>query len=241
MATPHNAASKGDLAKVVLMPGDPLRAQYVVEHYLSDVRLVNEVRNMYGFTGLYDGVEISVMGSGMGIPSIGIYSWELFTEYDVDAIIRIGSAGGLAPQVKLRDVIIGQGACTDSNYVAKTMGVPGTYAPIASFDLVRDAVDAAEELGASYHVGNLLSTDVFYSAPGVNEAWAAAGVLAAEMEAAGLYANAMRAGKKALGIMTVSDLPLTGEGLPASERQTSFTQMMEIALKVAVKHAAPAL
>jgi len=241
MATPHNSASKGDIAKVVLLPGDPLRAQYVADHYLSDVKRFNEVRNMFGFTGTYEGVSVSVMGSGMGIPSIGIYSWELFHEYDVDAIIRIGSAGGLAPQVKLRDVVIGQGACTDSNYVKKVMGVPGTYAPIGSFELLRDAVDAAEELGVSYHVGNLLSSDVFYSAPGVNEAWAAAGVLAVEMEAAGLYANAMRAGKKALGIMTVSDLPLTGEGLPAEERQTSFTQMMEIALKVAVKETRRAL
>ena len=237
MATPHNKAEKGAIAKVVLMPGDPLRAKYVADHYLTDVTLFNAVRNMFGFTGTYEGKRVSVMGSGMGIPSIGIYSWELFNAYDVDAIIRIGSAGGLAPIVKLRDVVIGQGACTDSNYVRSYLDLPGTFAPIGDFSLLRDAVDAAEGLGVSYHVGNLLSSDVFYSNAGVNEAWAAAGVLAVEMEAAGLYANAIRAGKKALGIMTVSDLPLTGESLPADERQTSFTQMMEIALKVAAKHA----
>ena len=233
MATPHNTAEKGDIAKVVLMPGDPLRAQYVAEHYLEGVRRVNEVRNMYAFTGTYEGAEVTVMGSGMGIPSIAIYSWELFNVYDVDAIIRIGSAGGLAPAVKLRDIVIGQGACTDSNFVKSYLGLPGTWAPIGDFGLMRAAVEACEELGASYHVGNLLSADVFYSNPGVNEAWAAAGVLAVEMEAAGLYANAARAGKRALGIMTVSDLPLTGESLPAEERQTSFTEMMEVALKVA--------
>lgn len=237
MPTPHNNAQKGDIAKVVLLPGDPLRAQYVAEHYLTDVTRFNEVRNMFGFTGTFEGARVSVMGSGMGIPSIGIYSWELYHEYDVDAIIRIGSAGGLAPFVKLRDVVIGQGACTDSNYVNSYLNLPGTFAPIASFDLLRDAVEAAEAHGASYHVGNLLSTDVFYSRREVSEAWAEVGVLAAEMEAAGLYANALKAGKKALGIMTVSDLPLTGESLPAEERQSSFTEMMEIALAVAKKHA----
>lgn len=233
MPTPHNTAEKGQIAPVVLMPGDPLRAQYVAEHYLENFTRFNAVRNMFGFTGTYQGVPVSVMGSGMGIPSIGIYSWELYNHYDVDAIIRIGSAGGLAPQVKLRDIVIGQGACTDSNYPA-SFGLPGTFAPIGDFRLLRDAVDACERLGAPYHVGNLLSSDVFYSAPGVNEAWASMGVLAVEMEAAGLYMNATKAGKRALGIMTVSDLPLTGEGLSTDERQSSFTQMMEVALSVAV-------
>lgn len=233
MPTPHNTAEKGQIAKVVLMPGDPLRAQYVAEHYLDDFTRFNTVRNMFGFTGSYQGVEVSVMGSGMGIPSIGIYSWELYNVYDVDTIIRIGSAGGLAPEVKLRDIVIGQGACTDSNY-PQSFGLPGTFAPIGDFGLIRDAVEACERLGAPYHVGNLLSSDVFYSEPGVNEAWAAMGVLAVEMEAAGLYMNAIKARKRALGIMTVSDLPITGEGLPAEERQTGFTQMMEVALAVAV-------
>ena len=236
MSTPHNAAKPGDIAKVVLMPGDPLRAKYVADHYLTDVTCFNEVRNMYGFTGTYEGARVSVMGSGMGIPSIAIYSYELYHFYDVDAIIRIGSAGGLAPEVKLRDVLIGQGACTNSNYAAQYR-LPGTIAPIADFGLLRSAVEAAEAQGASYHVGNLLSTDVFYCDSSENEAWAAMGVLGAEMEAAALYLNAIAAGKKALGIMTVSDLPLTGESLSADERQNSFTQMMEIALTVAAQQA----
>ncbi len=232
MPTPHNEAQKGQIAPVVLMPGDPLRAQYVAEHYLDNYTCFNKVRNMLGFTGTYHGVPVSVMGSGMGIPSIAIYSYELYHFYDVQTIIRIGSAGGLAPDVQLRDILIGQGACTDSNFAAQ-YGLPGTIAPIADFGLVRKAVEAAEALGARYRVGNLLSSDVFYSSRASQEAWAAMGVLAVEMEAAALYLNAMKAGKKALGIMTVSDLPLTGEGLPASERQTSFTQMMEVALNVA--------
>lgn len=233
MPTPHNAACVGDIAKVVLMPGDPLRAKVVAQRYLSDVRLFNNVRGMLGYTGTYKGVPVSVMGSGMGIPSIGIYSWELYNVYDVDAIIRIGSAGGLAPHVRLRDIVMGQGACTDSNYAA-SFGMPGTIAPICDFGLLRAAVRAAERLGVRYSVGNLLSTDVFYCESAVHEAWASMGVLAVEMEAAGLYLNAAKAGKKALGIMTVSDLPLTGEGLSAEERQESFTQMMEVALQTAV-------
>lgn len=236
MPTPHNAAQPGQIAKTVLMPGDPLRAKYVADHYLEDVTCFNEVRNMYGFTGTYQGHRVSVMGSGMGIPSIAIYSYELYHFYDVDAIIRIGSAGGLAPQVKLRDVIIGQGACTNSNFAAQYR-LPGTMAPICDFGLLRSAVDAAEAQGVSYHVGNLLSSDVFYCDMGEHEQWAKMGVLGVEMEAAALYLNAIAAGKKALGIMTVSDLPLTGESLSADERQNSFTQMMEIALAVAAGEA----
>ena len=231
--TPHNAALEGQIAKTVLMPGDPLRAKYVADNYLEDVECFNTVRNMFGYTGNYNGKPVSVMGGGMGIPFIGIYSYELYNFYDVDAIIRIGSAGGLAPQVQLRDLVIGMGACTDSNY-ASQYRLPGTYAPIADFDLLRRAVASAEKLGVPTHVGNVLSADVFYNDDQtVNERWAGMGVLAVEMESAGLYMNAARAGKKALCVCTISDLPLTGASLPADERQTSFTQMMEVALSLA--------
>lgn len=232
MATPHNAAERGDIAPVVLMPGDPLRVQYIAEHYLEDATCFTRVRNMLGYTGTYEGTRLSVMGSGMGIPSMGIYSWELYNLYDVEVIIRIGSAGGLGSQVGLRDIVIAQATCTDSNYVAQHQ-LPGTYAPIADFDLLRDAVDVSERMGVRCHVGNLLTTDTFYSMPEVNKQWASMGVLAVEMEAAALYCNAAAAGKRALAIATISDLPLTGEGLSAEERQTTFTQMMEIALDVA--------
>lgn len=233
MATPHNAAQAGDIAKVVLMPGDPLRAQYVADTYLEDARLFTSVRNVYGFTGTYRGRPVSVMASGMGIPSMAIYSWELYNVYDVQTIIRIGTAGGLSPEVRLRDLVIGQGTCTDSNYPS-SFGMPGTIAPIADFGLLRRAVDVAERLGYAYHVGNLVTSDVFYCEPSVNEKWASMGALAVEMEAAGLYLNAAKARKKALAIMTVSDLPITGESLDANARQTSFTNMMEVALEVAL-------
>ena len=233
MPTPHNSAERGQIAKTVLMPGDPLRAKVVAERYLKDPVCFNEVRNMYGFTGTYKGHEISVMGSGMGMPSIAIYSYELYSFYDVETIIRIGSAGGLAPEVGLRDVVIGQAACTDSNF-AYQYHLAGTVAPIADFALLRKAADVAEEFGVRYHVGNLLSSDVIYSERAVNEAWAEMGILGIEMEAAALYLNAMKLGKRALGIMTVSDLVLSGESLPAQERQHSFTQMMEIALETAI-------
>ncbi len=232
--TPHNAALEGQIAKTVLMPGDPLRAQYVAEHYLEDVTCFNTVRNMLGFTGTYQGQPVSVMGGGMGIPSVGIYTYELFNFYDVDQIIRIGSAGGLAEGVQLRDLVIGMGACTDSNYAAQ-FNMPGTYAPIADYDLLRRAVNKAEELGVPTRVGNVLSADAFYNAdPTVNERWASMGVLAVEMEAAALYLNAAYAKKRALCLLTVSDLPLSGEALPAEERQNSFTQMMEVALSLAI-------
>ncbi|MDO5119855.1 MAG: purine-nucleoside phosphorylase [Coriobacteriales bacterium] len=233
MPTPHNSAAKGQIAKTVLMPGDPLRAKVVAETFLDNPVCFNEVRGMLGFTGTYKGHTLSVMGSGMGIPSIAIYSYELYHFYDVDTIIRIGSAGGLAPQVNLRDIVIGQAACTDSNFAAQYK-LPGTIAPIADFALVRRAVEVAESLGANYHVGNLLSSDVFYSERETSEAWAKMGVLGVEMEAAALYLNAIAAGKRALGIMTVSDLVLREGSLPAEERQNSFTQMMEIALETAI-------
>ena len=231
--TPHNTAKKGDIAKTVLMPGDPLRAKFIAETYLENVKCFNTVRNMLGYTGTFEGKEISVMGSGMGIPSIGIYSYELFNFYDVDAIIRIGSAGGIAEGVQLRDVIIGMGACTDSNFAAQYR-LPGTFAPIADFGLLEKAVALARELGVSYRVGNLISSDLFYGDyDGSLTDWRKMGVLAVEMEAAGLYMNAARCGKKALAMATVSDLPLTGEATTAEERQTTFTQMMEIALRLA--------
>lgn len=231
--TPHNAAVKGQIAKTVLMPGDPLRAQFVAQTYLEGVEQFNSVRGMLGYTGTYQGARVSVMGSGMGMPSIGIYSYELFNFYDVDAIIRIGTAGGLAPDVQLRDLVMGMGACTDSNYAAQ-FHMPGTLAPLADFGLLRRAVEVAEQLGFDYKVGNVLSSDVFYNDDEtVNERWARMGVLAVEMESVALYLNALRAKKRALTLLTVSDLPLAGASLPAEERQTSFTQMMEVALGVA--------
>ena len=231
--TPHNAATEGQIAKTVLMPGDPLRAKFVAETYLENVECFNTVRNMLGFTGTYKGEPVSVMGSGMGMPSIGIYSYELFNFYGVESIIRIGTAGGWADGVELRDLIVGMGACTDSNYAAQ-FRMPGTIAPIADFGLMRRAVEAAEKLGYDYKVGNVLSSDVFYGDDETaSPRWASMGVLAVEMESAALYLNAMRAKKRALCLLTVSDLPLKGASLPAEERQTTFTQMMEVALETA--------
>lgn len=230
--TPHNAAVEGQIAKTVLMPGDPLRAKFIAENYLENAECFNTVRNMFGYTGTYRGERVSVMGSGMGIPSIAIYSYELYNFYDVDAIIRIGTAGGLASDVKLRDVVIGMGACTDSNY-ASQFELPGTIAPIASWDLLHRATQAAEKINVPYKVGNILSSDVFYADPEVSRKWANMGVLAVEMESAALYLNAMKAHKQALCLLTISDLPLVGDSLPAEDRQTSFTQMMEVALELA--------
>lgn len=235
--TPHNAAQAGDIAKTVLMPGDPLRARYIAEHYLDGARCVNEVRNMLAYTGTYQGVPVTVMGHGMGMPSVGIYSYELYNFYDVDAIIRIGSAGAYADEVELRDVIAAQGACTDSRYVHQ-FNLPGDFAPIASYDLLERAVAAARAQGVPIRVGNVLSSDVFYDEdPSRALAWKKMGVLAVEMEAAALYMNAARAGKKALCLLTVSDKPLAGEGLSAEERQTGFSEMMEVALAVAAERA----
>lgn len=230
--TPHNAAKKGDIAKTVLMPGDPLRAKFIAENYLENPVCFNTVRNMFGYTGTYKGKEISVMGGGMGIPSIGIYSYELYNFYDVDNIIRIGSAGGLSNDIKLRDVVIAMGASTNSSY-ANQFKLPGTLAPIADFGLLRRAVEAAEKKGIKAVVGNVLSSDTFYDDnKEANDLWKKMNVLCVEMEAAGLYMNAARAGKKALCILTISDHIYTGEALPAEERQTSFREMMEIALEL---------
>ncbi len=231
--TPHNEAKSGEIAKTVLMPGDPLRAKFIAENYLEDVVCFNKVRNMLGFTGTYQGKRVSVMGSGMGMPSIGIYSYELYNFYDVDNIIRIGSAGGIAEDIKLRDIVIGMGASTNSNFAAQYK-LPGTYAPIADFDLLRKAVEAAERMKIKTVVGNVLSSDTFYDDnKEANSLWRKMNILAVEMEAAALYMNAARAGKKALCILTISDHVFTGESLSAEDRQLTFRDMMEIALEIA--------
>ena len=233
MSTPHNGAKLGDIAKTVLMPGDPLRAKYIADTYLEDVVCFNTVRNMFGYTGTYKGKKISVMGGGMGIPSIGIYSYELYSQYGVESIIRIGSAGGFQDDVHVRDIVIGMGACTDSNY-ANQYGLPGTFAPIASYELVSKAVNIAEEKNIKTVVGNVLSSDCFYNAnKNANDLWKSMGVLCVEMEAAGLYMNAAKLGKKALAILTISDHLYTGEALSAEDRQNTFNDMMEIALEMA--------
>ena len=231
--TAHNNAKANDFAKTVLMPGDPLRAKYIAETYLENPRQVTAVRNMFGYTGTYKGKEISVMGGGMGMPSIGIYSYELFNFYDVDQIIRIGSAGALQDHMKLMDVVIGMGACTDSNY-AYQYGLPGTFAPIADYELMNKAIETAKRQGINVVVGNVVSSDVFYNAdPTVNDRWRSMGVLAVEMEAAALYMNAAKAKKKALCMLTISDHIYTGEALSAEDRQLGFGKMMEIALELA--------
>jgi len=239
--TPHINASPSDFAKTVLMPGDPLRAKFIAENFLESAQLVNNVRGIHGYTGKYKGCPVSVMASGMGMPSIGIYSYELFNFFEVENIIRIGSAGAISPGIHVRDIILGIGACTDSNY-AINFHLPGTFAPVASFELLRICAGIADEMKLSYHVGSLLSSDVFYkdeqgvpdSMKAVN-AWGKMGVAAVEMEAAALYMNAARAGKNALAVCTVSDHIVTGEALDAGERQTSFTEMMELSLETAVR------
>ena len=231
--TAHNNAKANDFAKTVLMPGDPLRAKYIAETYLENPRQVTAVRNMFGYTGTYKGKEISVMGGGMGMPSIGIYSYELFNFYGVDQIIRIGSAGALQDHIKVMDVVIGMGACTDSNY-AYQYGLPGTFAPIADYELMNKAIETAKRQGTNVVVGNVVSSDVFYNAdPTVNDRLRSMGVLAVEMEAAALYMNAAKAKKKALCMLTISDHIYTGEALCAEDRQLGFGKMMEIALELA--------
>ena len=239
--TPHIKATPDDFAKTVLMPGDPLRAKFIAENFLENPRLVNNVRGVQGYTGEYKGVLVSVMASGMGMPSIGIYSHELFTVFGVENIIRVGSAGALQENIKVRDIVLGQGACTDSNY-AHTFRLSGTFAPIASYKLLKTCAEEAERLGLTYHVGNLVSSDVFYgdfegvSADDTSSAkWKKMGVMAVEMEAAALYMNAARLGKNALAICTISDHIITGEATNADERQNSFTQMMTLALETAIR------
>ena len=236
MPTPHNSASIDQIAKTVLMPGDPLRAQFIAETFLTDPVLVNNVRGIQGYTGTWKGVPVTVMASGMGMPSIGIYSWELFNFYNVENIIRIGSAGGINDDLKLMDIVIAQGASTDSNYAGQ-FGLPGTFAPIADYTLMAAAIETAKERGANVHVGNILSSDRFYAPEGFNpnDAWKKMGILAVEMESAALYMNAAYAGKRALCICTISDHLYKPEALSPEERQTSFREMMEIALDTAVK------
>jgi len=235
MATPHNSAQLGEIAGTVLMPGDPLRAKFIAENFLENVQCFNEVRNMYGYTGDYHGTRVSVMGSGMGMPSIGIYSYELYSGYDVENIIRIGSAGGYADDIKLKDVIIAQGACTNSNY-ASQYRLDGTFAPIADFGLLEAAVFCARKAGVTVRVGNVLSSDVFYNDnKSFNDDWKKMGVLAVEMEAAALYMNAARLGKKALCMATISDHLYKTDELSAQERQTGFNEMIQIALDTVVK------
>ena len=231
--TPHNGAHKGQIAKTVLMPGDPLRAKFIAETYLEDVKCFNQVRNMLGFTGTYKGKEISVMGGGMGMPSVGIYSYELFNFYGVDNIIRIGSAGALQDSLALKDLVIGMGACTDSSF-ANQFQLPGTYAPIASYSLMKKAIEAAEKHNIPVVIGNVLSSDVFYNAnDNANDLWKEMGVLAIEMEAAALYMNAAKAGKNALCLLSISDHIYKKTSLSADERQKGFSDMMEVALELA--------
>lgn len=234
MATPHNAANPGDIAKTVLMPGDPLRAKYIAEHFLENAVCYNEIRGMLGYTGTYHGKPVSVQGSGMGMPSIGIYSYELYHFYDVENIIRIGSAGAISPALGLRDIVLGLGACTDSNYFAQ-FGLPGQFCPIASYALAEKAVAAAREMGIALKVGNVFSSDKFYDDKDSLASWQKMGVLAVEMESAALYANAARAGKNALCLLTISDCPITGGAqVSAEERQNTFVDMMKIALETAI-------
>ena len=236
MSTPHNSAKAGDFARTVLMPGDPLRSAFIAETFLENPRLVNNVRGIQGYTGTYRGVPVSVMASGMGMPSMGIYCHELYKEYEVENILRIGSAGAISKKLKLRDVVAAQGVCTDSNF-AHQFQLPGTFAPIADFTLLETAVSAARSMGVEMPVGNLLSSDVFYDASNSTMKWAEMGVLAVEMEAAALYMTAAHLGRRALAICSISDSIVTGEALPAEDRQTTFTTMMKIALETAVKMA----
>ena len=232
--TPHIGAGKGEIAQTILLPGDPLRAKYIADNFLTDVTQFDATRNMLGFTGQYKGRPVSVMGTGMGCPSMGIYSYELIHFYGCKNLIRIGTAGAMRPEVKVRDIVFGMGACTTSNYV-KQFRLPGDYSCVCSYELLSRAVKAAEDRGLSYHVGNILSSDMFYDPdiPAVGTSWDRMGVLAVEMESAALYSNAAYGGANALCILTISDSLITGEATTAQERQTSFTSMMEVALELA--------
>lgn len=231
--TPHITANKGDFAETVLMPGDPLRAKFIADNFLENAVLVNSVRNVFGYTGYYKGKRVSVMASGMGQPSMGIYSYELFNFYGVEKIIRIGSCGAYNKELHVKDIVIAMGACTNGNY-AKQYNLPGTFCPIADFELLRRAVELTEKTGVHYKVGNIFSSDIFYDESDANREWEKMGVLGVEMESAALYCNAARAGKKALCICTVSDsFVYPEENTTAEERQNSFTTMMEIALNLA--------
>ena len=233
MSTPHNQAQMGEIAETVLMPGDPLRAKFLAETYLEDVKLFNTVRNMLGYTGYYHGKKVSIMGSGMGMPSIGIYAYELYNFYDVKKIIRIGSCGAIQKDVHLRDIVIAQGACTDSRF-AHQFELPGTFSAISSYALLEKAVEKAKEKNLTYHVGNIVSSDIFYHADkdSANK-WASMGYLGVEMESYALFALASNQGKEALTLLTVSDSLVSNEAISADEREKTFTDMMEIALEIA--------
>ena len=234
MATPHIQASLGDFAKTVLMPGDPLRAKYIADTFLTNVKQVNTVRNMFGFTGLYKGKPVSVMASGMGMPSMGIYSHELFTTFAVDTIIRVGTTGAYLKQAKLFDIIIAQGASTDSNWASQFQLRNGTFSALGSFSLLEQAVQQCRKMNAPFHVGNVLSSDVFYDVdPDKWKKWEALGVLGVEMEAYALYANAARLGKQALAIMSVSDSFHYQEILTPQQREVGLKLMLEVALSIA--------
>ena len=233
--TPHIKASPEDFAKTVLMPGDPRRSKFIAENFLEGPRLINDARGIQGYTGTFRGTPVSVMASGMGIPSIGIYSYELYSFFGVENIIRVGSIGALQDNVRVRDIIIAMGASTNSAY-GEQYSLGGSFAPIADYTLMRAAIDEAEKIGARYHVGGVLSSDTFYNAnPDFANNWRKMGVLGIEMEAAGLYMNAARLGKRALALCTVSDHIISGESLSADEREQSFTEMMEIALGIAIQ------
>lgn len=234
MSTHINAASKGDIAESILLPGDPLRAKFIAENYLTNPKCFNEIRGMLGYTGTYKGVPVSVMGTGMGMPSMGIYSWELITEYDVQNLIRIGTAGSFHEDIKIKDIVIGTAASTDSNYI-HAFDVPGNYAPCASWELLSKARDASEKLDIPFKAGNIVSCDVFYEFGDWWKKWAKMDVMAVEMEAAALYMNAAYNRVNAMAMMTISDHFVTGERSTAEERQKSFTDMMELALEIATK------
>lgn len=231
--TPHIVAEKNDFAETVLMPGDPLRAKMIAEKYLSNAKLVNNIRGIQGYTGTYKGKRISVMASGMGMPSMGIYSYELFKFFDVKNIIRIGSAGAISDKLNLGDIIIAMGACTDSNFAAQ-FNLPGVFSPIANFKILRKSVETAEKLNIPYHVGNILTSDVFYDESSGKLEWSKMGVLAVDMETAALYITAARLNKNALSICTISDCLKSKKSCSADERQNNFTVMIETALNTAL-------
>ncbi len=235
MSTHINSADKGDIAESILLPGDPLRARFIAENYLENARCYNEIRNMYGFTGTYRGVPVSVQGTGMGMPSMGIYSWELITEYGVKNLIRVGTAGSFHEDIKIGDIVVGIAASTDSNYI-HAFDVPGNYAPCASYELLSKLRDASKETGHEFRAGNIVSCDVFYE---ISEdwwkRWRTMGVMAVEMEAAALYMNAAYHGVNALAMMTISDHFVTGEKATTEQRQEKFTEMMELALDIAIR------
>lgn len=230
--TAHIKAKKGDFAKTVLMPGDPLRAKYIAENFLEDAKLISSVRNIYAYSGYYNGEKISVMASGMGMPSMGIYSYELFDKFGVERIIRIGTAGSINKDINLKDIVIGMGACTDSNFIGQ-FELNGNFAPVCSYELLEKTVEKAKELGLNIKVGNILTSDVFYnSSNDVYKKWSDLGVLAVEMETAALYINAAKFGRQALAIYTIADRIFENEHCTTEEREKAFTDMMKLALNV---------